>query len=261
MIFKQEWRSYIKTLLIWGACVAGFDFLMILMFPGLEETLSGMSSMYQSMGAFGTAFGMDKMNIGTAIGFYGTYVGTILSVGGAMFAALLGTSVLAKEEAGHTAEYLYTLPYSRVNIVVKKILAVVSIILVFELVNVVAGTLAMALIGGEYERKDLLLFHIGQSMMHLEIASVGILISACTKRVNAGIGLGIALLLYFLDMMSRVLDQLSFCRYITPFYYANAADVITNGTIDGGLLLVGAGVMAVCLLGGTWIYKERDLAA
>ncbi len=261
MIYKQEWKSSLKSFLIWVCSVAGLDFLMILMYPSLESAMTEMASMYKDMGAFGTAFGIDKLNIGTPVGFYGMYIGAILSVGGAMYAALLGTGVLSKEEAGHTAEYLYTLPYSRVSIITSKIVAVVSLVVAFDIVNLLLGIMGLQIIGAKYALTDILIFHLGQMIMHLEIASIGILISAYTKRVNVGIGLGIALLLYFMDMMSRVLEQLEFCKYITPYYYANAADVLLQGKIDSVLLLIGIVVMAICIAAGIYHYKEKDIAA
>ena len=36
----------------------------------------------------------------------------IVAIGGAMFAGMTGALMLSKEEEGHTAEFLYTLPLS-----------------------------------------------------------------------------------------------------------------------------------------------------
>lgn len=261
MIVRQEWRSYTKTLLIWTICVAGLDFFMILMYPSLQETMKELASAYQSMGSLGTAFGIDRLDLAEPMGFYGTYVGMILALGGAMFAAILGTGVLSKEEGGHTAEYLFTLPYSRVNIVAKKMIAILSILVVFEGINILLGILGLQIIDVSYSMKDLLFVHLGQIVMHIEIAAIGIFISACTKKVNIGAGLGIALLMYFLDMMSRVLEQIENCKYITPYYYANAADILTTGKIDVGLMTIGIIITILCLVSSVVVYNSRDLAA
>lgn len=261
MIFRHEWRSYYKTLLIWACCIITFDFGMLLLYPQLQSTMDKMASAYQEMGGLATAFGMDQLSLGQARGFYGTYIGAVLAVGGGMFAAILGTGVLSKEEGGHTAEYLFTLPYSRINIVLKKIIAVFSILFVFNVLNLLFGIAGLEAINAEYAMKEIVLFHIGQLMMHIEVASICILISSCTKKVNMGMGLGIALLFYFLDMMSRVLEPLDFCRYITPYYYANAADILTKGRIDMGLLGLGVCVTIACIIGALSIYNARDLAS
>ena len=46
-----------------------------------------MNEMFSSMGAFSSAFGMDRLNFGTLIGFYATECGNILGLGGAFFAS------------------------------------------------------------------------------------------------------------------------------------------------------------------------------
>lgn len=261
MLIKQEWRSNWKVLLIWSACVGNFDFAMLLIYPSLQDSMKGMAALVESMGAFGAAFGMDRLNLAEPIGFYGSYIGAVLSIGGALFAAILGTGMLAKEEGNHTAEYLFTLPYSRRKIVWNKILSMLLIVGVFDGVNLLLGLLGMAIVGETFSISAILLYHAGQLLMHLEVAAICILISACTRKVNMGAGLGIALLLYFMDMMARILEPVKWFRYITPFYYANASDVIVKEAIDGKLLVIGMIVLAVSLAAATYIYEKKDLAS
>lgn len=261
MIFIHELKRNQKSLWIWTVAIAGFNFCMLLMYPSLQDTMKDIYGAYQQMGAFSQAFGMDQLNIATTKGFYGMYIGIMLSLCGAIYASILGSGMLSKEEGGHTVEYLFTLPYSRVHIVVHKILAAAVLILGFELVNVLTGLLGLAIIGDLDFVKEMLLFHAAQTCMHLELASIGILVSSVMKKVNVGLGIGIALLLYFMDMMARIFDSLKGFRAITPFYYANAADVITNGSINGNYLFLGILITMVCLVAGTLIYKKRDLAA
>lgn len=261
MIFKHEIKMNIKTLLIWTIVIAGMDFGMMLMYPSLQDALNKAMKAYESMGAISTAFGMDKLSMSEPMGFYGAEIGAILSLGGALFAAMIGIGILSKEEAGHTSEFLFTLPYSRVNVVTQKILAVFVIVFAFDVVNFLLGIISFPIIGADIEIKKMLLYHLSQFLMHFEVASICILISSLTTKINIGYGLGIALLLYFLDMMSRILDQLEVAKYITPYYYANAADVITTSTINMQLLGIGLVVTLVCMVGGTWYYNKRDLAA
>lgn len=261
MIFLHELRRNRKALIIWTIIIAGFDFCMILMYPSLQDTLKDIYSAYQQMGAFSQAFGMDQLNIATAKGFYGMYIGIMLSLCGAMYASILGTGMLSKEEGGHTVEYLFTLPYRRSHVVFQKILAAGALILSFEAINLLINLLGLAIIGDMDFTKEFLLFHLGQTLMHLELAAIGILISSFMKKTAVGLGLGIALLLYFMDMMARIMDQLKAFKFITPFYYANAADVMTKSTIHGGYLAIGIAVLIVSLVAGTIRYQTRDLAA
>ncbi len=261
MIFKHELKANIKTFLIWTIIIASMNFGFMLMYPSLQEAMNEAMAAYQNMGSFTVAFGMDRLSMSEPLGFYGVYVGAILSLGGSLFSAIIGTGILSKEEGGHTSEFLFTLPYTRVNIVLQKSAAVFSIILAFDMVNLLLGLLSFPLIQADLHMKEILLYHTAQFVMHLEIAAIGILFSAFTKKINLGGGLGIALLLYFMDIMSRVLEQLEFTKYITPFYYANAADIMINQKIDPLLLGIGIGITLLCIISGTWYYNRRDLAS
>ena len=261
MIIKHELKANFKTFLIWSIIISGMNFGFILMYPSLEISMSKAMDAYADMGAFTAAFGMDRLSMATPLGFYGVYVGAILSLGGSLFAAIIGSGLLSKEEGGHTSEFLYTLPFTRANIVLQKVVATFIIILAFNVVNLLLGLLSFPLIGADLAIKEVLLYHLAQIIMHIEIAAISILLSAFTKKVNIGIGLGVAMLLYFLDMMSRVLEQLKFAKYITPFYYANAADVINNSSIEQPLVWIGFGTTIICILLAIWHYSNRDLAS
>ena len=106
-----------KSLLIWLVCVSGMCLCCILLFSSMEESMGAMAETMASMGAFASAFGMDRLSIATLEGFYAAEVGTIHTLGGAMFAALLGIGLLSKEEEGHTGDFLHTLPISRKEVV------------------------------------------------------------------------------------------------------------------------------------------------
>lgn len=261
MIIKHELKIYLKTFLIWTSIIAGMDFCFMLMYPGLKDAMHDAMNAYANMGTFTEAFGMDRLNIATPLGFYGIEIGAVLSLGGALFAAIIGTGVLAKEEGGHTSEFLFTLPFSRVNIVAQKAVAIFFTILAFDAVNLLAGLLSFSFINADIAWKQMIIYHLAQFIMHFEIAAISILLSAVTKKVNMGIGLGVAMLLYFLDMMSRVLNQIKSAKYITPYYYANAADVLNSCRIEQPLLLIGLGITVGCLILGTLFYNSRDLAA
>lgn len=261
MFIKHELKANLKTFLIWTIIIAGMDFGFMLMYPSLQDAMNEAMNAYASMGSFTAAFGMDRLSMAEPLGFYGVYVGAILSLGGALFAAIIGTGVLSKEEGGHTSEFLYTLPFSRVSVVLQKVLAVFILIFAFDFVNLLLGLLSFPLIHAELAWKEILLYHLAQFMMHFEVAAIGILLSAFTKKINLGVGLGVAMLLYFLDMMSRVLEQLKFAKYLTPYYYANAADVIGNSGIEHPLIEIGIGITILCIIAGTWYYNKRDLAS
>ena len=72
--------------------------------------MEGINEVFASMGAFTAAFGMDRLNFGTLVGFYAIECGNVLGLGGAFYASLCAVSMLSKEEKEKTAEFLFTHP-------------------------------------------------------------------------------------------------------------------------------------------------------
>ena len=59
-------------------------------------------------------------------------------------------------------------------------------------------------------------------------------------------GLGIAVMLYFLNLIANLAESAEFLKYITPFGYCEGADIATAGALNGQKLAIG---MALCALG------------
>lgn len=260
-IYRHEMRMNRKSLLIWALCVGGLCFGCILLYTSIEDSMKGIADLYSDMGAMSAALGMDKMSLATMRGYYATEIALMHGLGGAMFASIIGTGILSKEETFHTSEFLHTLPVGRGKVIFQKYLALVSNILIFNLVCVTMYAIAFVLLGEEVNTKEMLIFHVAQIFMQMEIGTICFLVSACTKRNLIGAGLGIAIFLFGVDMMCRIIPAIEKLKYVTPFYYANAADIFADGKIDGTMLLIGIGITALSLIAAYIKYFTKDLAA
>lgn len=144
-LLKHELRMGRKALAIWTAAIGGFIVCCIFLFPEMAGQMSSVSDMFASMGAFTAAFGMDRLNFGTLTGFYAIECGNILGIGGALFAAMLSSNLLCKEEKERTAEYLLTHPVRRSQVVAGKLLAMLvqtvvmnAVVFLMAVVSIVA---------------------------------------------------------------------------------------------------------------------------
>lgn len=260
-LYQHEMKSNIKSLIIWTLCVGGLCLGCILLYTSLEDSIKGIADVYSDMGAMSAALGMDKMSLATMRGYYATEIALMHGLGGAMFAAILGTGILSKEEAFHTAEFLHTLPIGRQKVIFQKYMALVSNIFIFNLICVAMYLLGFLLMGEKINGKEMFLFHLAQLFMQIEISTICFLISAFTKRNFMGAGLGIAILLFAVDMMCRIIPAIENLKYLTPFYYANASDIFTNGKLDGVMLGIGLGIIIVSFVIAYMKYFKKDLAA
>ncbi|MBR1691987.1 MAG: ABC transporter permease subunit, partial [Lachnospiraceae bacterium] len=193
-VYKHELKTNIKSLLIWCICVGGMGLACILLFSGMKSDMEGMADTFASMGAFSDAFGMSQLSIATLSGFYAAEVGTIHGLGGAMFAAILSTVMLSKEEDGHTSEFLFSLPISRQKVVLAKWLAVLSHVILFNLLCTALYAAGFTVLGEEMPVREFLIYHGMQIVMQSELAAICFGISSFMKKNRLGIGLGIILL-------------------------------------------------------------------
>ena len=97
-IVKHELRRGKTALIIWTAAISFMLALCVMIYPEMSTQMGDISAMFADMGSFSAAFGMDRINFGEFIGFFGVECGNVLGLGGAFFAALIGISALAKEE-------------------------------------------------------------------------------------------------------------------------------------------------------------------
>ena len=258
-LYKHEMKINLKTLLIWAFSVGGMCFFCILLFDSMKSEMSGMAESFANMGAFSEAFGMNQLSIASLEGYYATEIGTIHSLGGAMFAAIVGTVMLSKEEDNHTEEFLYTMPIKRTSVVVFKGIALISSVVIFNIICIVMYLTGFLILGESISAKEFIIYHLLQLLMHIEVAGICYFISAISKKNRLGLGLGIAILLYAFDLIARVVPALENINFITPFSYANAADIFSKASTDKTGLIIGVLVFILSVIGSVTIYNKRDL--
>lgn len=258
-IFFHELKRGKISLLIWSLAIAFMLGVCVLIYPEMKTQMGDISAMFADMGSFSAAFGMDKINFGSFIGYFGVECGNVLGLGGAFFASILGISALAKEEKEHTAEFLLTHPVARERVVTEKLLAVYAQVIILNLVSVLVTALSVVIVGESVDVKVLTMLFLAYFLMQIEISSVTFGISAFIKGNGLGVGLGIAVLLYFLNIVANLTENAKFLKYITPFGYTEGADIISSGTIEMKYLSVGIVFTAVGVIAAFLKYRKKDI--
>ncbi|MCX4355025.1 MAG: ABC transporter permease subunit [Oscillospiraceae bacterium] len=259
-ILKHEMRQGRNSLIIWTAVIAFMLGVCILIYPEMSKHMDGIGEAFANMGGFSAAFGMDKINFGEFIGFFGVECGNVLGLGGAFFAALTGISALFKEEREHTAEFLLTHPVSRQSVIAQKLFSVIVQIIILNAASVGVTALSAIIIGESPETKPIALMFAAYLIMQIEIAAICFGLSAFIGRGGLGLGLGLAAAFYFLNIIANLTESAEFLKYITPFGYTDSADIIADGQIEIKYLAVGI-VMTVIGIGAAfWKYGQKDIS-
>ncbi len=258
-LIKHELKQGRITLLIWTAVIAFMLAVCILIYPEMETQMSDVSSMFAEMGSFSAAFGMDRLNFGEFMGFFGVECGNVLGLGGAFFAALLGVSVLAKEEKEQTAEFLLTHPISRRKVVTQKLISIMFQIILLNIIVIAVTVISIYAIDETPQVRPLILLFLAYFILQAETAAICFGMSAFLSHGGPGIGLGAAALFYFLNIVANLTEDAKFLKYITPFGYTESADIIADGHLRMEYLSVGLAFTAIGIVTGFFKYCRKDI--
>ena len=258
-IVKHELRQGRTAFLLWTGSIGFLLAVCIFLFPEMKGQMDSVSSLFSSMGAFTAAFGMDRLNFGTLIGYYAIECGNVLGLGGAFYASLCAVSMLSKEEKDRTAEFLLTHPVSRTRMISEKLLSVLIRITALNGIVWLLSVGSIAAIGETVPWKELNLLHLAYFLLQLELSAICFGISAFVRRGSLGIGLGVAVIMYFLNLIANITEKASFLKYVPPCGYCSGADLVANGSIDPAMAAIGiligtAGVIAAYLK-----YTKKDI--
>ena len=259
-IIRHELRMGRLSLAVWTAAIGFLLVICVMLYPEMKGDMESVNQVFSSMGSFSEAFGMDKVSFGSVMGFYAVECGNVLGIGGAFFAALCASASLAKEEKEHTAEFLLTHPVSRRSIITSKLVSVILQVAAMNIVIFLLAVISMVVIDEDISWKEFTLLHLSYLFLQVEIAGICFGVSAVLKNGSTGVGLGIAAVMYFLNIIANISDKAAFLKYITPFGYAEGTDIVTDGCIDAGYLIPG---MIYCIAGiaaAYVIYCRKDIS-
>ena len=257
-LVRHELRQGKTSLLIWTASIGFLLAICIFLFPEMKGQIDNVNNIFSSMGSFTEAFGMDRLNFGTLIGFYAVECGNILGLGGAFYAALCAVSILSKEEKDKTAEFLLTHPVGRKRIITEKLIAVLIQITVLIIIYALSVG-SIAAVGETVPLKEISLLHLAYYLLQLELSGICFGISAFLRKGSAGLGLGIATVMYFLNLIANIADVAAFLKYITPFGYCEGADIVSNGRLNGVMVSVGAVIGIAGIIIAYLKYTKKDI--
>ena len=259
-ILRHELKQNRTSFWIWTAVISFMIGVCVFIYPEMKGEMESISDVFADMGSFSAAFGMDQINFGTLLGYYSIECGNVLGMGGAFFAAICGAGILAKEEKEHTAEFLLTHPVSRRRVITEKLISVILQIVVLNVIVfavVIAGMLA---IGETIPWEEMLLLHVAFLLLQMELAGICFGVSAFLRRGSVGVGLGVAVTMYFLNLIANITESAEFLKYITPFGYANGTDIVTDVTLDARLILIGMLYGVVGIAVAYWKYSQKDIS-
>jgi ABC-2 type transport system permease protein len=258
-IIKRELRANLKPLIIWSSVLTLLILAVSTEFAAFRDNPEIMDAMDQFEVMF-QAIGGSMANVATPEGFISLmsiYIYLPISI----YGALLGSSIISKEERDKTAEYLFTLPINRNQVLLRKVIAAVFYQLVF--IVYILSMITMVFYRFELDSvfySFMINLAIGLTFISLIFLSLGMLLSSVLKQYkkSGSITLGVLIGTYMLNMLVGVVEDLDFLKYIIPFQYFEVSEMLA-GNFELIFILLASGIIISCFTGVFVFYKKRDL--
>ena len=262
-MFKREMKINLKSFIIWTSILIGLFLVVFLVYPSIVNSDS-MKMMDEMMNMFPKemlkAFNMDISSIESAFGWLKTegFVFVLLITG--IYSGILGSNILLKEESDKTIEYLNSVPVTRKNIVLNKILCgllyIVLMIAIIGIFNFVGLSLS-----GDFDRKSYMLLSITPIFSSIVIFAVCLFLSTFTHKTKKtmGISIGIVFASYFFKVISEMGKSTEFLKYISIFTLADIRNVIIDVSINPVMVLLSISLTLIFMLCTIIHYDKKEL--
>jgi ABC-2 type transport system permease protein len=263
-IFIHEFRTRLKSVIIWSLSVAAMVLFFLSLFPAFADQAALMNGLLAKFPpALLEAFGMNRMDLSSVLGYY-SFLLVFVQLCLAIQAGNYGFGLVSIEENELTADFLLTKPVSRIQVLTSKLLAALTSLVLTELVVWITSFVAiLAFRGGRpYEISLLIQLMLSLVVFQLFFLAVGLVISLLVKRVRSvtpySLGLGFGA--YVINGFSGIFGDVKL-EYITPFKHLDPAYFVQHGAFNLSLLLLNLAVTLVALTASYCLYNRRDIAA
>ncbi|MEO2075724.1 MAG: ABC transporter permease subunit [Bacillus sp. (in: firmicutes)] len=261
-IYIKELKSHRKSLIFW--CIG-----VILMVASGMNKYSSLYSSGQSMNdlmadmpkSLQAIMGVGSFDLSKASGYYGMLF-MYLVLMATIHAAMLGATIIAKEERDKTSEFLFVKPVSRGKIITAKLLAALTNIVIFNLITFASSVIIVGKVSdGEKVNGEIAVTMLGMFLLQLLFMVIGSAISAVKKRPKTAASLATAILLltFVLSIVIDLNENLDLLKYLTPFKYFEAKHMMVGNGLEIVSVFLSL-IITVALTYSTYIfYKKRDL--
>lgn len=261
-VLRRELRANRKSWLVWTIALAALSLMMMSVYPSFRQDTGNLESMMDLFPeAFTKIFGLDQLSMAEPIGFYATEAYFMVMLFGSLYAAILGAGIMAKEEDDKTIEFLLARPLSRSRVLANKLLALLVLLVLFNLGIGLVTFAAFAVFDvGDYSSITLLRLVVAPLFAHVTFASLAFSLSLfiARKKAASSMAIGMVIGLYFVDVLATLSDKFEILRYLTPYYYVTAVGIVHDGIKPVNVLVL-LGITTIALAASFFCYSRRDI--
>lgn len=260
-MLKRELKINSKTLLIFLIILVVMLGTVCAIYPSIATSnvdIDAMLKMFPK--SMLEAFNMDVASISSVFGWLATEGYMFITLLGGCYFAILGGTILLKEQSEHTIDFLYSKPVSKSKILTSKILCGLIYLIIF---NVVVG--ATTFIGlqanNDFDFTKWVLITIAPLFLELFFFLVSLLTSLFFKKTSKGISIaiGTVFIMYLFNLLGTLSDKIEFLKYISIFNYMDSRQIITDNHIELFGLILTSVVSIITVIMTYILYNKKEL--
>lgn len=261
-VFKKEMKAHFKSLLIWSFAQIFIIYAGMIEFNSFSDSQVDLNVLFDSLPKeVLIIFGMGTADLTQIAGFYSVFFLYFMLLA-AIHASMFGAVSISREERDHNADFIYSKPIKRSQVILPKFLAGIINILIFNMVTFGASVFFIAW----HNDGDGLFNAVSLTMLALFIfqlffLALGAMFGSLLKNTKAATSASSGLILSFflISVAVDLFEDLAFLKIITPFQYFKGDLLMVDQQLPAFSFLIL--IIASCLLFGLSLlaFQRRDL--
>src|SRR5690625_6304906 len=138
-------------------------------------------------------------------------------------AAVLGATIISKEERNRTAEFTFTKPFTRQDIITSKIIAAIVNVAIITLTALIGNLIMLVpqIEGGQSILSEMAITLPSMFIIQILFLFMGLLFSAILSGYGKALSISalFVALSYFLMIIIKLIGTIDFLSVLTPFIY------------------------------------------
>jgi ABC-2 type transport system permease protein len=262
--FLKEMRRNALSFFLWIIVITVLISITMLVYPTFLENQSkvlGMMSLVPK-GALefkGISNFSDMLSV---LGFYSINNVIYMMVLGSIFAIVLSSNILLKEEYNKTAEYLLTRPLKRSEIFFSKLAVLSLYVFLLNVVTALAGFISMELVkNAPFSIKAFLILSLYTLLLNILFGAIGLFMSTLVRRPKpiTTFSIGLVLIFYFIYTVSKITESAAKIGYLSPFKFVNMEAVNPGYKLDLWRLVYFVGISLLLGVIAYRLYNRKDI--
>ncbi|MDD2377092.1 MAG: ABC transporter permease subunit [Clostridia bacterium] len=257
-VYLHELKANRKFAITWLLIMLSFVGIMVFMYIGISKDIDIFKKILSNYPEnLRKAFGINVDLIGSALGYYSSFILMITLLCSSMQAMILGVSILSKEIREKTADFLYSKPISRSQIITSKLLASFTLLIASNIIFVVCLFFVLSSVSSvSFDLGIFILIALIPLFIQFIFFSLGIFISAIMSKIKAvlPISMGTVFGIYILSSFAG--EEL---RVLLPFKYFDTKYILNNSKYELNYVILTFVIITILTALTYIIYKKKDI--